>query len=159
MLSFEGIPESKSMNHQTQFALNNIEIAVNCFKKAVENMEEAYSGNKERMTDFRIAARPAVRALGASKIRELMNAGAGSYSGLNSAAAISAQQVGSLINYFAPIMPFRQGWDSTIDDGQGVFKSDAITIVYVPSTGAQTTVKTDMTNAQAAFDYVLQVWV
>jgi hypothetical protein len=67
--------------------------------------------------------------------RELVSAGAGPYSGAGS---------GSLAGYFAPILPFRRGLDSAIDDGLGVFKRDAITIVYVPSTGAQTTVRSDM---------------
>jgi type II secretory pathway pseudopilin PulG len=72
--------------------------------------------------------------------RDLVSAGAGPYSGAGS---------GSLSKYFAPIMPFRRGLDSAIDDGVGVFKSDAITIVYVPSTGAQTTVRTDMPTASS----------
>src|SRR5258706_244756 len=70
--------------------------------------------------------------------RELLNAGAGAYSGASA---------GSLIGYFAPIMPFRRGRDVTIDDGAGVFKSDAITILYVGPTATQTTLKTDMANA------------
>ena len=81
---------------------------------------------------------------------DLMNAGAGSYSGLNSASSISAQQVGSLINYFAPIWPSSQGADPTIDQPPGTFTTDRITIIYVPSTGAQTTVKTDMASTSAS---------
>jgi hypothetical protein len=72
--------------------------------------------------------------------RDLVSAGAGPYSGAGT---------GSLSHYFAPIMPFRRGLDAAIDDGVGVFKRDAITIVYVPSTGAQTTVRSDMPTASS----------
>ena len=41
-------------------------------------------------------------------------------------------------------MPFRRGSDAAIDDGAGVFKSDAITIVSVPRTAVQTVVASDM---------------
>jgi hypothetical protein len=69
--------------------------------------------------------------------RDLINAGAGAYSG-----ALG----GSLAGYFAPIMPFRRGLDAAIDDGAGVFRSDAITIVHVPSTSAQTILRSDMSS-------------
>jgi hypothetical protein len=69
--------------------------------------------------------------------RDLINAGAGAYSG-----ALS----GSLAGYFAPILPFRRGLDAAIDDGAGVFRSDAITIVHVPSRAAQTTLRSDMSS-------------
>ena len=72
--------------------------------------------------------------------RDLLSAGAGAYSGAGT---------GSLAGYFAPIMPFRRGLDSALDDGVGVFKSDAITIVYVPSTAVQTTVRSDMPSASS----------
>src|SRR5262252_10973467 len=55
--------------------------------------------------------------------RDLLTAGAGAYSGA---------LTGSLAGCFAPIMPFRRGLDAAIDDGAGVFRSDAITIVHVP---------------------------
>ena len=72
--------------------------------------------------------------------RDLLSAGAGPYSGAGT---------GNLAGYFAPIMPFRRGLDSGMDDGVGVFKTDAITIVYVPPTSAQTTVKSDMPTASS----------
>jgi hypothetical protein len=72
--------------------------------------------------------------------RDLVGAGVGPYSG---------SATDSLARYFAPIMPFRRGLDSAIDDGVGVFKSDAITIFYVPSTGAQATVRADMPTASS----------
>src|SRR5262249_46723510 len=67
--------------------------------------------------------------------RDLLGAGAGAYSGA---------LTGSLAGYFAPLMPFRRGLDPALDDGVGMFKSDAITVFSVPSTSMQTTVRTDM---------------
>jgi len=59
--------------------------------------------------------------------RDLVMAGAGVYAG---------KQSGSLIYYFAPVLPFRQGADS--DDPAGTFATDRITLLWVPSTTAQT---------------------
>ncbi len=72
--------------------------------------------------------------------RDLRNAGAGAYSGA---------LPGSLAGYFAPIMPFRRALDSTQRDDPGVFKPDAITLLYVPSTAMQTTVRSDMATASS----------
>src|SRR5947207_14559311 len=44
---------------------------------------------------------------------------------------------GSLMFFFAPVMPFRQG--STQDDPPGTFRTDTLTMMYVPPTFAQTT--------------------
>lgn len=75
----------------------------------------------------------------------LMNAGAGSYSGLND--TTNSQTARSLANYFAPILPYVQSSDAN-DDGQGKFFADRITVIYVPTTAAQTSLKSDMqTNA------------
>jgi len=72
--------------------------------------------------------------------RDLIMAGAGAYSG---------SQSGSLAGFFAPIQPSRQGSDPLYDDGPGAFKSDAITIFYVPSTSSQTSISQGMPNASA----------
>ena len=74
--------------------------------------------------------------------KDLVMAGAGTYSGF---------MVGTLDNYFAPILPHRVG---TINaDPAGSFRANAlcpttcasaITIMYVPNTNAQTTIRTDM---------------
>ena len=71
---------------------------------------------------------------------DLVMAGAGAYSGTQS---------GSLIGYFAPILPFRQGRTAAYDDGPGVFRTNALTILYVPSTAAQTTIRGGMTSASS----------
>src|SRR5688572_30821947 len=70
--------------------------------------------------------------------KDLLMAGAGSYSG---------GSAGALYNYFAPVMPYRKG---ALDDDpeNGIyFRPDAdgfgstyISVVYVPPTPAQTTV-------------------
>lgn len=72
---------------------------------------------------------------------DLMNAGAGSYSGLND--ATNYQTARSLSNYFAPVLPYVQSSGAN-DDGQGRFFSSRITIIYVPTTAAQTSLKADM---------------
>jgi len=72
--------------------------------------------------------------------RDLRGAGAGAYSGA---------LTGSLAGYFAPVMPFRRALDSTLSDDPGVFKSNAITVLYVPSTALQTTLRSDMPTASS----------
>ena len=72
--------------------------------------------------------------------RDLMMAGAGAYSG---------SQSGNLAGFFAPIQPSRQGNSAALDDGPGVFKTDAITIFYVPSTSSQTSISQAMPNVSA----------
>ena len=82
--------------------------------------------------------------VGVSQLRhDLLNAGAGSYSGLND--TTTHQTARSLANYFAPVLPYVQSSGSN-DDGQGRFFSSRITIIYVPSTAAQTSLKSDMTS-------------
>jgi hypothetical protein len=72
--------------------------------------------------------------------KDLVMAGAGSYSG---------SQAGSLNNFFAAIMPYRQSGNGAIDDGAVRWKTDAITLMYVPTTFSQTTIRQSMPNASA----------
>jgi hypothetical protein len=60
--------------------------------------------------------------------KDIVMAGAGTTQGAN---------VGPLIQYFAPVLPYRQGTNR--DDPAGTFRTDAITLMYVPPTVAQTT--------------------
>lgn len=60
--------------------------------------------------------------------KDLIMAGAGAYNGLMS---------GSLAYFFAPVLPYRNG--SANDDPPGSFKTNVITLMYVPNTNAQTT--------------------
>jgi hypothetical protein len=64
--------------------------------------------------------------------KELVMAGAGPYQGATT---------GSLINYFAPILPRIVGNGG---DQPTVFRSDAITLTYVPNSYSQTTIRNDM---------------
>ena len=66
--------------------------------------------------------------------KDLIMAGAGAYQGTS---------VGSLNAFFAPVLPFRQG--ATSSDPAGTFATDRITLMYVPSTAAQTTLSADLT--------------
>lgn len=54
-------------------------------------------------------------------------------------------EAGPLVSSFAPVLPFRQG--ATKDDPPGTFATDRITLIFVPSTAAQTRLTTDFTPA------------
>jgi hypothetical protein len=85
--------------------------------------------------------------------KDLMMSGAGPYSG--SCKSVNAQgsatecgpMPGSLGNYFAPIMPYRVG--NVTPDPVGSFFTDRITLMYVPPTSAQTTIRDPMPNTSA----------
>jgi len=66
-----------------------------------------------------------------SLYKDLVMAGNGAYQG---------GYPGSLLYFFAPVMPFRQG--TVNDDPPGTFRTDTITLVYVPPTFVQTTLAT-----------------
>ena len=65
--------------------------------------------------------------------KDLVIAGAGTYQG---------QVTGSLINYFAPILPRRTGRNNP--DPPTVFRPDAITLTHIPNTYSQTTISQSM---------------
>ncbi len=69
--------------------------------------------------------------------KELVMAGAGPYQGATN---------GSLVNFFAPIIPRRMG---NIADLPTVFKSDAITLSYIPNSYSQTTISAPMPPTSA----------
>lgn len=72
--------------------------------------------------------------------RDLVMTGAGPYLGATT---------GSLLNYFAPVLPYRAGQVAN-DPLAGVYyRPDAITLVYVPNTSAQTTIRDPMPNVSA----------
>ena len=64
--------------------------------------------------------------------KELVMAGAGPYQG---------PTTGSLINFFAPILPRQVG---NVADPPTTFRSDAITLSYVPNSYSQTTIRQAM---------------
>ena len=63
---------------------------------------------------------------------DLLMAGAGAYQGANK---------GPLGYYFAPVLPYRQGTNH--GDPSGIFRTDAVTLMYVSPTVAQTTLATN----------------
>ena len=65
--------------------------------------------------------------------KDLVMAGAGAYIGGES---------GALTNYFAPIMPYRIGDEGA--DAPGSFFTDRISLLYVPPTPSQTTIRDPM---------------
>lgn len=70
--------------------------------------------------------------------RDLVMAGAGTYSGAG---------VGTLGNFFAPILPHSVG--TVVPGSPDEPNPQAITIMYVPTTSAQTTISNDMPNESA----------
>jgi prepilin-type N-terminal cleavage/methylation domain-containing protein len=70
--------------------------------------------------------------------RDLLMAGAGPYQG---------STTGSLINFFAPILPRRTGLVSP--DPSTTFRPEAITLMYVPNTYSQTTIRQRMPDPSA----------
>jgi hypothetical protein len=72
--------------------------------------------------------------------KDLIMAGAGTYMGTSA---------GALYNYFSPIMPYRAG-DLNPDPAANVFyRSDTITLIYVPPTAAQAGVVKDLGNGNS----------
>jgi prepilin-type N-terminal cleavage/methylation domain-containing protein len=72
--------------------------------------------------------------------QDLVMAGAGTYSGM---------AVGTLLSYFAPVVPYKLGtFINDIADGV-TYRPDAITIMYVPQTAAQTTIREAMPRPSA----------
>lgn len=65
--------------------------------------------------------------------KELVMAGAGVYQG---------PVTGSLVNFFAPILPRRTGYQGA--DPATLFRPDAITLTYIPNTYSQTTISQSM---------------
>lgn len=93
-------------------------------------------------TDMQQRLRVAAGAL----YKDLVMAGAGAYQGANR---------GSLAHYFAPMLPYRKGTNR--DDPVGTFKTDTITLMYVPPTVAQTTLATSgpsMVSAEIGVNWV-----
>jgi hypothetical protein len=73
--------------------------------------------------------------------KELVMAGAGPYQGATT---------GSLINFFAPVLPRRTGRiGADPSTGPGSFRSDAITLSYIPNSYSQTTISSPMPTVAA----------
>jgi len=77
--------------------------------------------------------------------KEFVMAGAGPYQG-----AVT----GSLVNFFAPILPRRVG--RLNPDAATVFKDDTITLTYIPNSYSQTTISQAMPNVSAELKVTAQ---
>lgn len=69
--------------------------------------------------------------------RHLMMAGAGTYLGA---------AVGPMMQFFPPVLPYRIGKQRSDAEAGVFFRPDAITILYVPETAAQTTISDAISN-------------
>jgi prepilin-type N-terminal cleavage/methylation domain-containing protein len=87
------------------------------------------------VSDLQQRVRVAVDALS----RDLMMSGAGVYSGT------LARSIGALSNVAAPVLPYRAGGLDA--DPPGTFRTDAISLLYVPDTAAQTTTRVPLPPA------------
>jgi hypothetical protein len=67
--------------------------------------------------------------------KDLVMAGAGAYMGTST---------GALYNYFAPVLPYRSGTIDHDPDKGIYYRPDTISIIYVPPTPAQTTIRDPM---------------
>lgn len=89
-----------------------------------------------------------VRVGAETLFKELVMAGAGPYQGATT---------GSLINFFAPILPRRIGRVSPDPGtGAGSFKSDVITLSYIPNSYSQTILSSSMPNVSAELKVTAQ---
>jgi prepilin-type N-terminal cleavage/methylation domain-containing protein len=96
---------------------------------SVMNPAEGTFSTQPEVSDMQQRLRVAADVLN----RDLVMAGAGTYSG---------SAVGTLSNFFASVVPYRVGLQGA--DPPGTFRADAISLLYVPSTAAQTTIADDM---------------
>jgi hypothetical protein len=101
---------------------------------ALVNPDTETSQTQPEAMDMQQRARIAADVLA----RDLFMAGAGVYSG---------PQVGALSNYFAPIIPRRMGLQNP--DLYTVARSDAVTLMYVPNSYSQTTIRDPMPQPSA----------
>jgi hypothetical protein len=93
------------------------------------NPSQGTAQTQPEMADMQQRMRVAADTL----FNELMMAGAGPYFG---------SRTGSLVNFFAPILPRRSGL--TNPDGRAVFRNDTITLSYIPNSYSQTTIESAM---------------
>jgi hypothetical protein len=77
--------------------------------------------------------------------KEMVMAGAGPYQG---------SVTGSLVRYFAPVLPRRIG--RVNPDAATVFKDDTITLSYIPNSYSQTTISASMPNVSAELKVTAQ---
>ena len=110
-----------------------ITVAVTAGVFAVVGSSQGIADTQPEFADMQQRLRVGVDVLR----HDLLMAGAGAYEGTDG---------GSLVARFAPVLPFRRGASAAYDDGAGVFNANAITMVYVPSTASQTTLRSPLTD-------------
>jgi type II secretory pathway pseudopilin PulG len=84
-------------------------------------------------------AQQRLRVAADSLMKDVIVAGAGADIG---------SMVGPLGSYFAPVLPYRRGL--VRDDPAGTYRTDTISVLYVPATAAQTTLGGAMTSRATA---------
>src|SRR4051812_7994055 len=106
-----------------------VTLAIGAAMFAVMRAATRASASEPDTADMQQRLRVAAAAIG----KDLTMAGAGSY--------LDGQAV-PLVYALPPVLPFRQG--AVSDDPPGAFRADLITILYVPATAAQTTLRADV---------------
>ena len=101
---------------------------------ALVNPAQGTSQTAPEISDLQQRSRVAADTL----FSELMMTGAGPYQG---------ERRGALVNFFAPIMPRRVG--RVAPDPLDAFRTDTITLAYIPNTSSQTTIVAPMPNVSA----------
>ena len=99
---------------------------------AIFSLMNPAQGSSEAQTEI-ADVQQGMRVGSDALFKELVMAGAGVYHG---------STTGSLINFFAPILPRRSGAQNS--DPPTVFRPDAISITYIPNTYTQTTILRSM---------------
>lgn len=106
-----------------------VTLAIGAAIFAVTRAATRASASEPDITDMQQRLRVAAGAI----TRDVTMAGAGSYLGGQSVPLVYA---------LPPVLPFRHG--AVGDDPPGTFRSDLITLLYVPATPAQTTLRADV---------------
>ncbi len=99
------------------------------------NPAQGISQTQPEVSDLQQRMRVGVDTL----TKDIIMAGAGSYMGSGA---------GALFNFFAPIMPYRDG-DQNSDPPNLFYRSDTLTLMYVPPTPAQTGVVQNLGNGNS----------
>ena len=99
---------------------------------AIFSLMNPAQGSSEAQTEI-ADVQQSMRVGSDALFKELVMAGAGVYHG---------STTGSLINFFAPILPRRSG--ALNPDPPTMFRPDAISITYIPNTYSQTTISRSM---------------
>jgi Tfp pilus assembly protein PilW len=108
---------------------------------ALANPAQAMFATQSEVSDMQQRARIAVGELQ----KDLLMSGSGGY---------AASSRGSLVGYLAPLLPYRVG--DLAADGAGSFRSDRVTLMYVPETAAQTRIASPIDSSLSSVDLVLR---